>query len=148
MFAARSGTGKSTTARRLCPPCTPLSDDQCILLPWRVLEPGRDCAGWACIDVRPGESLPVPLAAVHLLERGDRTEVAPLPRSEAFRRLLSHAVLIPAETETHAALLGAAGELLADVPVTIARVCLGDLSPATLGWPDSPAGPGQEAGIG
>lgn len=147
VFTAHSGTGKSTTARRLCPPALVVADDQCVLLPegvadeapWRSeppRHPGRRAHRWTCSDVRPANAPPTPLAVVHLLERGKATGVRPVAPKEAFRRLLSHLVLEPSDPALHRLAIEAVVNLLEDVPVHIASVSLEDLCVASLGLKD------------
>jgi hypothetical protein len=160
VFPAHSGTGKSTTAGRLSPPARIIADDQCVLMPrssrlpgaWACLDvrPGdarprsrrssSRISRWACLDVRPGDARPVIVAAVYLLERGPRTRVEAVSRAVAFRRILSHLVLAPADAALHGLAMDAVASLLAEVPVRIARVSLDDLSLTALdmGLPSTP----------
>jgi hypothetical protein len=58
----------------------------------------------------------------------------------AFRRILSHLVLAPADAALHGLAMDAVASLLAEVPVRIARVSLDDLSLTALdmGLPSTP----------
>jgi len=78
----------------------------------------------------------MPLAVVHLLERGTTTGLRPVAPKEAFRRLLSHLVLEPADPGLHRLAIEAVVSLLEDVPVHIASVSLDDLGAANLGLKD------------
>jgi hypothetical protein len=111
-FFGPSGAGKSTLSA---------------LSPWPVLSdelvaitgsPFRLCATgfWGELGERKAPSNPAPLAALVELAKSQATELVPLTRGSAFRRLLG-VVLVPAQTAAWCDVLTLLGRLVAEVPV-------------------------------
>jgi hypothetical protein len=127
VFAGQSGDGKTTTARlwQQVPGATVLSDDRIIVRP--------EAAGGFTMHGTPwhGEaelsaSASAPLAAVFLLARGERNEVAPLSPCAAVASLLARAVTAFCDAHAVSALLDTLAPLVREVPCATFRFVPGE----------------------
>lgn len=111
VFAAASGTGKSTLARRVGRPV--LADEVVMLVPGRV-------AAHPALP-RSTSAPPKPLAALHFLEQGQpqRRRVSP---ARACARLLALAMVYERSVEAQALSLALATRIVASVPAFVTSV--------------------------
>lgn len=115
VFAAPSGTGKSTLASRLRNSVAKfLGDEVALLSKDRVfVHPGQMDHG----DLNHS----APLAAIHLLSQGS-LKVSPLPPAEAMTRLLGAAMVYSDDLAAISSLLGLMEDWLRSIPVVESRV--------------------------
>jgi len=118
-FAAPSGTGKSTVARRLAPEAV-LADDQTVLLP--------GSRGWSAACTAWGAGRAEPLARIHLLARARRTQSLRLSPAEAVPGILRNAVFWPGGPQLHRKLMANVCELIDAVDCRRLEFSLHDLS--------------------
>ncbi len=117
IFAGQSGDGKTTTARlwEALPGATVLSDDRIIV------RRGADGAWWMYGTPWHGEAelsvnARVPLAAMMLLERGERNALVEITPMAAVSRLLARSFVPFYDSELMAATIQFLGALTTEVP--------------------------------